>query len=637
MVIGLIMFGHKLFPLKWASPWAILFLAGYMAYCGLVYWLCLKVKDSWKDYRLMLVLPVLLSIGLGSLLVYAAPSRGVMLMTLFFWTAHQYRMFCLFVSIRRHAIDTRAVRSYSPLRSCSWWKRLLEFSNVDAVEDGSFLWYILSFIVAVAVYCLGFLSAEVALFIGSFSILTIAFTVLTGIGNFLTCMGMRYKVNLHLMAILFAMLLGYFFPNPHDVQLETLPQSGMYKRRPDVKEQLYRWMERNEEDLMDTACTEVRMFLVMADGGAVRSAYWTAGILGKLEDTTQHAFSRNLFAVSGASGGTVGNGVFYSLLYQHYVENDTSFTFFGETDHFLRNDFLSPALATYAGTDFLRYFIPLYFLQDRAAALEKSFCRKQCSDRIAPVMDSLLSRLFLNQKAQQKLPLFFMNTTRSQDGYPGVISSVSLSFLPQGDRLDVVDNLERWHNCNCCGRDTEAVDLRLSTALIMSSRFPYVTPAGCIGNHCFVDGGYFDNSGAGITLELIHELNRIMKQDTTAKWYPYYHKVKFCVLHFRNSSFATGNPPKLHPLINGWLAPLITTKASWVSQTEINNNRLKRDLEGVYNGKWVEFSMIRRDEKMTQPLNMSWAISNHHIDQMRARMKETSNRENLEEIIRLCR
>ena len=73
-----------------------------------------------------------------------------------------------------------------------------------------------------------------------------------------------------------------------------------------------------------------------------------------------------------------------------------------------------------------------------------------------------------------------------QDGRPGVVSTMKLDYNIFGRRLDVLDSLRPGE------------DVHLSSMVILGARFPYVSPAGRIRNNYFVDGGYFDNSGAGV-------------------------------------------------------------------------------------------------------------------------------------------
>jgi hypothetical protein len=55
------------------------------------------------------------------------------------------------------------------------------------------------------------------------------------------------------------------------------------------------------------------VFLVVAEGGGIRAAFWTATVLGGLSGGDTQEFGTRLFAVSGISGGTPGATVHAAL------------------------------------------------------------------------------------------------------------------------------------------------------------------------------------------------------------------------------------------------------------------------------------------------------------------------------------
>ena len=138
------------------------------------------------------------------------------------------------------------------------------------------------------------------------------------------------------------------------------------------------------------------------------------------------------------------------------------------------------------------------------------------------------------------MPILCINTTRVQDGNPGVVSSIQLDPKLFDRRVDVVNLLRP---------DTS---LRLSTAAILGARFPYMSPAGRIDqpthkrgsaadrkdstiSHFFVDGGYFDNSGAGIVQEMIRAIIKVSDTTRDALLRQRMKKIKIVVLHITNS------------------------------------------------------------------------------------------------------
>ena len=54
------------------------------------------------------------------------------------------------------------------------------------------------------------------------------------------------------------------------------------------------------------------LFIVTAEGGASRSAYWTSGVLSNIQQRDP-AFINHIFAISSVSGGSLGSATF-SLL-----------------------------------------------------------------------------------------------------------------------------------------------------------------------------------------------------------------------------------------------------------------------------------------------------------------------------------
>lgn len=625
MVAAFIIACHAAFPVtRYQVEWWVL-----LACCLGIFAVVLlltgmhRIRQLLDRFWVAIIIITVLAIVIGCGIRFFFPRMRVadVLLLSFIWSFIQLNLFVLFVSARRVRIEKAILRQSSDKKKAVFWLRIIRFFYIPPYELHAFQYYIVLFIIGLCVYICSFGCFTMAVWIGPLAIVVVAFGVLTAFGNTLTALNLKWRTNLHLLTFVWAVGLGFLCRKDHDVQLIRLQQSEIFSTRPDLKLELSRWMIRNKAAFEKNE-REVPMFFVVADGGAIRSAYWTAGLLSRIEDQSGHRFSRQVFALSGASGGTVGNTVFYSLLYHHYVHR-RNLNFFHETDTFLRSDFLAYPLATYFGGDFLRHLLPLFFLRDRAAALEYSFTRTYSSGAVGSVMNLPVSELFCDASANENLPILFMNTTRVQDGRPGVISSINLSFLPEDDRMDVLDSLGVWHDGGNDKQSNGSLDMRFATAAIMSSRFPFFSPAGCIGGSCFVDGGYFDNSGAGITQQAMQELVRIMAGEKDSVLRSHYSRVRFYVLHFSNSPQGVGRPRKLHPLVNGWFAPIITLANSFTSQTEINNNRLRQyvnELSPSQDGRWLEFDMYETDKGAVESINMNWAISNADMDKMRGRM-----------------
>lgn len=222
------------------------------------------------------------------------------------------------------------------------------------------------------------------------------------------------------------------------------------------------------------------------------------------------------------------------------------------------------------------------------------------------------------------LPVLCINTTRMQDGYPAVISNIAIDPLTFNNRIDVLAGLNH-------GRD-----MKLSTAVVLGASFPYLSPAGRIDGiklqngqakeypFYFVDGGYVDNSGAGVVHEMIIKLNFLRDSicrsagDTILR--NNCKKISFYVMHISNGFGGEGLLKKVNPFVNDLAAPLQTLMGSYGVQTTINDSRLKNYLRRLY-GNDLHYKPINL-YRPREPLkySMNWVISGRTLDSMDKRL-----------------
>lgn len=486
---------------------------------------------------------------------------------------------------------------------------------------------------AFTVYVATIFSVKVAVAIGSFPFMLLAFGVLLGIGNFITLVSVFVRFNFHLIFFVMALIIGAFV-DPHYATIETKKEgTAKFDKRQKLKEYFYNWLtDTSRKASIDTA-KEYDIYFVMANGGASRSGYWTAGILGGLEDGSDGKFSRHLFCLSGASGGSVGTSTFFSLLRmkdkvkanaeQKAIERvkanpkDSIGRLTPMTDagvDFLKSDFLTYTLAHLLGPDIIRHTIPLSFIKDRAAALAYSI--EKAADTSNVLYDSFSVRLssLITQEGQKdyRLPILCINTTRMQDGSPGVISNIDMTDPIFNGRLDVLSLLNNTQ------------DMKLSTAVVLGASFPYLSPAGRIDSksnnsdssesHYFVDGGYFDNSGAGVVNEMMIAMNDMLQNDSIFK--DWKHKIKFRVIHISNTEPKKVNFGKINPMTNDLLAPIKTLLGSYGTQTTINDQRLKNFLFMLYKNDSSYTNIDLYDGKSEIKYSMNWVISQRQLKAM---------------------
>jgi hypothetical protein len=246
------------------------------------------------------------------------------------------------------------------------------------------------------------------------------------------------------------------------------------------------------------------VYVVSAEGGGIYAAVHAAATLSRLQDGCPR-FAQHLFAVSGVSGGSVGSALFAAAASQgakneeglpceDLSRKDGLFQFL--TEKFFDNDFLTPVILGALFPDFLQLFLPFpVYPFDRARLLESSL--EEAWARAMPSGPNPWQASFRSLwRPEGATPALVLNTTLTTSGGREFIAPFKLE--PPTAR----------QSGNFVGAK---IDLPLSTAIGVSARFPWVTPAAIIGEGegklQVADGGYFENSG----IETAHDLIRALQ------------------------------------------------------------------------------------------------------------------------------
>jgi Patatin-like phospholipase len=455
----------------------------------------------------------------------------------------------------------------------------------------------------------------------------LALGVLVGFSNLVSFFSIRLRVNLFLFIFLLAAFIGKF-GDPYKVRNVEPVSRNFYEGRPAIKEYLYRWVKKREPLLKRyiAARDTFPVYVVLSDGGASRAGNWVCSVLSSLQDSSaahdsSDLFSDHLLAIAGASGGSVGNSAFYSML-RSRQEGLLKGQLSTHSATFFDADFLTFTLARLFGPDFFRHLVPIRSIMDRGAALETVLATGSGD----PIIDTQLSRpLSAAFDTSGVLPIFFITTTRVQDGMPCILSSTRLPDRSQ--RQDVTALL-----------DSMNTDIRFATAAIMSSRFPYVSPAGNIHNNYFVDGGYVDNAGSGIMLDFLEELEELTRayakdttNDTAKLFNDIVGHVKMHVIHIYNSPEGEQVFNRINPLANDIVTPVLTLAGMQGSSTLIYTETLKQYFSAFNsdtNNAIIDYSLYdpkyfaggSRRDTMEEPYPMSWVISTYQLERMHRRL-----------------
>jgi len=115
------------------------------------------------------------------------------------------------------------------------------------------------------------------------------------------------------------------------------------------------------------------VFIVSAEGGGIRAAYWTAGLLCAIQDA-EPGFADHVLGISGVSGGSLGAATFAGLVAETRrtgLDVPRNADGMGPLQHVagevLGRDFLSPVLATMLIPDVAACLLHGEWAKDRAA------------------------------------------------------------------------------------------------------------------------------------------------------------------------------------------------------------------------------------------------------------------------------
>jgi hypothetical protein len=510
------------------------------------------------------------------------------------------------------------------------WAGVMKYFCIPEAESSYFGWFNIIGAIGVIFYSAAIFSLGFAKGAGPFPFLILAFGVLLGLADLITGFSVRYRVNFHFLLFALAFVMG--LKETHNVKTIVLKDAtgNGYADRPDLETYLRAWLDARVP-AGDTTHGLYDAYFILSNGGASRSGYWTASILGSLEDSTvawakglpggggtggpgagegagaggpgaggggssgsgrggqageggspgndgggpagavgtgYGRFSDHIFCLSGTSGGGVGVATFFSML-RDKRRLDTG-SYVRSARSFLQQDFFTYTVARMLGPDYLNYITHFSSTRDRGRALEESleWSSKELdtTNYAVPFSAPFSGFRALDENRRLAMPLLFVNTTRMQDGNPGVVTNLRLDSNLFNRRLDVLTLLDTGK------------DISLASGAILGARFPYLSPAGNIDNNYFVDGGYFDNSGAGVVQELIQGIIDIVRKDSLnhGRLFQQLRKVRFRVLHIVNSP--VGPAPTqfqpVKPINNDLFSPLITIVGAYDMQTTVNDMRL---------------------------------------------------------------
>ncbi|MFD0861939.1 hypothetical protein ACFQ1M_06950 [Sungkyunkwania multivorans] len=322
-------------------------------------------------------------------------------------------------------------------------------------------------------------------------------------------LGKKYRIPLLAIVVVFCFLYGKSTANRKNFRHYEIDyvEAKSSQKRTTLNTHIENWISERKA-IIDSSATKYPIIFVSSEGGGSRAGLWAFLVHSYLNDAAPSYYSDHLFSLSGASGGGVGNSMFYSKANEAFQQNKT-FNFKSDkpngrfkyrASEVYKNNYLSSSLAALLGRDlFQSTFGILPDFPDRGSTLEGEWEAGHLAEVGADEDRSLLSRNVLSFYKKNEVgmspPLLMINTTHAQTGQYAVISPVD--FRKDQECRGFRDFLDDFQQIN------PNKSIKLSTAMSLNARFPFVSPAGEVkGVGQFADAGYYDNIGGTVSINL---------------------------------------------------------------------------------------------------------------------------------------
>ena len=346
--------------------------------------------------------------------------------------------------------------------------------------------------------------------------------------NIIRLIGYRHTIPLLSIVLILSIALAIYTANNssfNHFEATYVPTQIQVDSRLELNTYVKEWITDRQSDIRQhTETNKFPIIIVSAEGGGSRAGLWSFLVQSYLYDRNPDYFKKYLFSITGASGGGVGNNMFYTQAYNLQEKTSTVPFKYGEPlDNKLKyrassiydKDYLSTSVASAMGRDLFKSISNIGTFSNRGTLLEDeweaSFNKAFDYDILneSPLAKAYLSMMPERSSKRYIKPLLITNTTHLQSGQRTVISPVAIAKDTHNMGV-FIDLLAEYPN--------KKRMIKRSTAMSLNARFPYVSPAARIDSvGQFGDAGYYDNVGGTVTRRLRVALAAQLMADTTLR------------------------------------------------------------------------------------------------------------------------
>ncbi len=331
-------------------------------------------------------------------------------------------------------------------------------------------------------------------------LLALIINVASSRDSFLGIENKAYGINYEMEPVDYKQYLDSGLPTPDE----------MLKDEAYVEQMLNNWKAKN---VAKYGLEKPPMIFLNCSGGGLRSGLWSLRSMSYLDSITDGKFFDHTFLITGSSGGMVGISYYRALALRAYQQKQKldAMQYFDS----LGRDMLNAIGVSLITNDlFIRYQYFDYngysYVKDRAYAFEKELNLNLLDKTIAD---------YREHELKSRIPMMILSPTVANDGRKILISSSPVSYLTKRKLPGITgkilaENLSFEHMLK--GRNPEK--LKFTTALRMSSTFPYVMPATTLPTEPkldIMDAGMRDNFGLTTTIPFISTFSKWIEENTS--------------------------------------------------------------------------------------------------------------------------
>lgn len=278
---------------------------------------------------------------------------------------------------------------------------------------------------------------------------------------------------------------------------------------------LDRWLKEKRLNAGDMGY-KPKLILVNASGGGLRSSLWTLRTLQVCDSLTGGRLMEDTKFIAGSSGGLIGAAYFRELqIPRKNQESEYSKTHLDN----ISSDILNRVLFSFATNDiFVRFrthkVAGKSYIVDRGMIFED-----QLNINTNGVLNKSISAS-ADDVFAGRIPTMVLAPTILNDGRRLIISSQPVSFLGHTPELDNANPNSSYENIEFRRffANHDADSLLLSSALRMSSTFPYILPYASLPTDPVthvLDAGLRDNFGLKLSAQYIYSFKEWIEENTS--------------------------------------------------------------------------------------------------------------------------